>query len=102
MGHRRPTCGNIEAYSLQSNTQTSNMRQHLLTVLSLCIVCASASPFPFRDQATSGSLTHKALSNVDHHFQIAKETVERVFSQGRRQSLTETCSGLAGLSNDQV
>merc|ERR1711865_1207021 len=83
-------------------TTPSNMRQHLLTVLSLCIICASASPFPFRDQVTSGSLTHKALSKVDHHFQIAKETVERVVSQGRRESLTETCAQISGLSNDQI
>merc|ERR1712166_1353566 len=82
--------------------QTSNMRQHLLTVLSLCIICASASPFPFRDQATSGSFTHKALSKVDHHFQIAKETVERVLSQNRRETLAETCAQISGLSNDQV
>merc|ERR1712166_1078227 len=82
--------------------QTSNMRQHLLTVFSLCIICASASTFPFRDQATSGSLTHKALSKVDHHFQIAKETVERVFSQGRREGLAEQCDQISGLSNDQI
>merc|ERR1712166_32251 len=82
--------------------QTSNMRQHLLTVLSLCIICASASPFPFRDQATSGSLTHKALSKVEHHFQIAKETVERVVSQNRRAGLSETCSGLADVSTAQM
>merc|ERR1712166_658890 len=82
--------------------KTSNMRQHLLTVLSLCIICASASPFPFRDQATSGSFTHKALSKVDHHFQIPKETVERVFSQGRRETLTETCAYIEGASAEQL
>jgi len=78
------------------------MRQHLLTVLSLCIICASASPFPFRDQATSGSFTRKGLSKVEHHFQIAKETVERVVSQNRRAGLSETCSGLADVSTAQM
>merc|ERR1712086_417603 len=82
--------------------KASNMRQPLLTVLSLCIICGSASPLTFRDQATSGSFSHKALSKVDHHFQIAKETVERVFSQGRRSSLTETCAQISSLSNDQI
>merc|ERR1711966_74439 len=74
-------------------TETLNMPKHLLAVLSLCIICASAST-PL-EMWTSG------LSEGNHYAQVAKETVESALNI-RRSSITEACSQINSLTTDQI
>jgi len=69
------------------------MPQHLLAVLSLCVICASAST-PL-EMWTSG------LSEGNHYAQVAKDTVESALNI-RRSSLTDQCSLINSLTPEQL
>jgi len=69
------------------------MPQHLLAVLSLCVICASAS--------TPLEMWKSGLSEGNHYAQVAKDTVESALNI-RRSSLTDQCSAINALTTEEL
>jgi len=76
------------------NVTTQYMALRFLTLLSFCVIYASASA-PLYSLATSG------LDQGRRQVQFAQETVENALGL-RRSSLTESCSQITQLSSSQI